>query len=849
VAVEDGRCVAQSLASAILEKHTGAITTHLLSDGLALGMKPSEFWMEDLLKVSHPVYTGPFPSVSVAVCTRDRTVGLRRCLDSLNLINYPRLELLVVDNASSDDSTARLVNEYPNVRYVREPCPGLDWARNRAILAAHGEIIAYTDDDAVVDPDWISALAAVFAQEPDVMAVTGLVAPYELETEAQILFEKDGGFGYGFQRKWYRQRGTGKFGTGANMAYRRELFNRIGFFDPALDVGTPSNGGGDLNMFLRVIKEGYTLIYEPSAIVRHVHRRDREALRIQMFSWGTGVCSHLLSSSLSYPHEAISFFILGIHWFWQRSVRRLIPSLLRPASFTRSLVLAEMWGFLIGVFQYFRARSITKKVETKFGPQPPIQHCTKNEFKDESLTRKTGFAVRIVDINQCRDTLMDVTDYPLTRVFVRRADRMLGHLDIANQHGNISSTRLWDAIAEEFNLRLLPESDASAPEFVTAEALTSLKREYLKTNGTAKSDTFPSLPVDIPVSVVIATYDRPDLLRKCLRSILGQQTSRPVEIIVVDNHPASHLTPPVMAEFPEAILVNEPRQGLSYARNAGIVASKGEIIIATDDDVSMPSDWLEMLVAPFARDDVTIVTGNVLPIELETSAQKLFEIYGGLQRGFKRRQVDCNWFESFKRCAVPTWQLGATANAAFRASLFSDPQIGLLDEALGPGTPTGCGEDIYLFYRALKTGYSIVYEAEAYVWHQHRRDISNLRRQIYCYSKGHVAYHLTTLFRDHDLRALLQLTINLPVWHLRRIKAWVRGRRKYPLSLVMIEIMGHLAGPFALWRSWRRVKREGRSIPYLRRPVPEFIGNSQQGRGCRLSRIPLNNASGEKAET
>jgi O-antigen biosynthesis protein len=151
-----------------------------------------------------------------------------------------------------------------------------------------------------------------------------------------------------------------------------------------------------------------------------------------------------------------------------------------------------------------------------------------------------------------------------------------------------------------------------------------------------------------------------------------------VEIIVVDNHPASHLTPTVVAEFSEVVLVNEPRQGLSYARNAGIVASKGRVIIA-DDDVSMPPGWLEKLVAPFARDDVMIVTGNVLPIELETSAQKLFEVYGGLQRGFKRCEADGNWFDSFKRKAVPTWKLGSTANAAFRATLFSDPQVGLLD--------------------------------------------------------------------------------------------------------------------------------------------------------------------------
>ena len=68
--------------------------------------------------------------------------------------------------------------------------------------------------------------------------------------------------------------GSGAYGTGANMAFRRSLFHQIGFFDPALDVGTVTNGGGDLDMFYRVIQEGHTLVYEPRAIVRHRHRRD-----------------------------------------------------------------------------------------------------------------------------------------------------------------------------------------------------------------------------------------------------------------------------------------------------------------------------------------------------------------------------------------------------------------------------------------------------------------------------------------------------------------------------------------------------------------------------------------------
>jgi hypothetical protein len=176
--------------------------------------------------------------------------------------------------------------------------------------------------------------------------------------------------------------------------------------------------------------------------------------------------------------------------------------------------------------------------------------------------------------------------------------------------------------------------------------------------------------------------------------------------------------------------------------------------------------------------------------------------------------VNGNWFKQFVS-AVPTWKLGATANAAFRAAIFTHPQIGLMDEALGPGMPSGVGEDTYLFYKVLRAGHTIVYEPSAYVWHKHRRDLAALRRQLYSYSKGHVAYHLTTLMRDQDLRALVHLGIWLPRYYLRRAKDRLRGRGDYPVSLILLEVAGSLVGPWALWRSRRRVKREGRSAPYV----------------------------------
>jgi glycosyltransferase involved in cell wall biosynthesis len=427
-------------------------------------------------------------------------------------------------------------------------------------------------------------------------------------------------------------------------------------------------------------------------------------------------------------------------------------------------------------------------------------------------------AVRTLDLSHPLKALADVSDYAGVCLFVMWGDRPLGRVEIANRHQPISTARLRQAIAAKLTLKLLQEG--LIQHFAPASLISSA-------TGPA------TLPANIPVSVVVATYDRPDDLRKCLHCLVNQASPRPVEIIVVDNHPVSGLTAAVVAEFPGVVLVDEPRQGLAYARNSGFSASRGEIVIATDDDVTMPPGWLEKLVAPFINPDTMAVTGNILPLELETAAQRLFEAYGGLGRGFEPMVVNGNWFKQFVS-AVPTWKLGATANAAFRAAIFTHPQIGLMDEALGPGMPSGVGEDTYLFYKVLRAGHTIVYEPSAYVWHKHRRDLAALRRQLYNYSKGHVAYHLTTLMRDQDLRALVHLGIWLPRYYLRRANDCLLSRGHYPLSLILLEIAGSLAGPRALWRSRRRVKREGRSVPYV--PMVQRSNAEQRPSAAEMQR-------------
>ena len=490
VPVINDQCTATAIGKVILEKHNKAIIYHLLRDKLAQSPQPGGLKIADLLAVQHPVYKGPQPLVTVAVCTRDRTADLARCLDSLNRLDYTNLDILVVDNAPDTGATERLVRTtYPNVRYTCEPRPGLDWARNRAIIEARGEIIAYTDDDVVVDPGWIKVLAEVFSENTEVMGVTGLVVPYELETEAQNFFELLGGFGRGFKHKWYQIHQeikksaaslyglSWKFGTGANMAFRRCLFNQIGYFDPALDVGTVTNGGGDLEMFFRVMKEGYTMVYEPGALVYHCHRRDYKQLKKQINGWGTGFCAYLIRSALAYPDERFSFLYIGLRWIW-RQTRGLLNSFVRHSVYPRDLILAELRGFFAGPVRYKMALRTAAKIKRNFGPLIPTTSTKESLLRKTFLNYHYPVAERTVDLNNPLHALTDVMDSSIVRVSVTRDVNILGSVDIANYYQPISVSRLREAVVENLSFKLIESAQNASMDSIQASVLEVLNFRF-----------------------------------------------------------------------------------------------------------------------------------------------------------------------------------------------------------------------------------------------------------------------------------------------------------------------------------------------------------------------------------
>ncbi|HMQ29570.1 MAG TPA: glycosyltransferase [Chloroflexaceae bacterium] len=302
-----------------------------------------------------PVAPAAEEPLSIVVCTHERPDDLERCLEALAPLAARGHELIVVDNAPRGARTAEVAARFP-ARYLREPRPGLDHARNLGLRAATRPIVAYTDDDAVPDPCWAAALQAPFG-DPAVGCVTGLVLPLELETPAQEQFEVYCAHRRDFQARVLAAPATppaagGVAGMGANMAFRRELLLRLGGFDPRLDGGRATRSGGDTDMFARVLEAGARIVYTPDALVWHRHRRTDAELRSCIYGYGVGLYS-FLTKRLVEGRDAQAL-VIGARWLVGPVVKGLWRRLRGRAAVPASLLLLELAGAFEGPLAYAR---------------------------------------------------------------------------------------------------------------------------------------------------------------------------------------------------------------------------------------------------------------------------------------------------------------------------------------------------------------------------------------------------------------------------------------------------------------------------------------------------------------
>ncbi len=378
---------AEECASHIWRALSEEINEHLRQDGLAAvdGLD-----VEGLASSAPPTcleereqFLAHAPFVSVIVPTRDRPEQIRRCLQSLMALEYPRYEIIVVDNAPSTSATADFIQQtcgdMPQVRYICEDRPGRCLALNSGMMAAQGEIMAFTDDDVVIDRYWLIELVRGFSRADDVACVTGLVLPLELEAPAQFWLEEFGGFSKGFTRcvfdlgehhpktRLYPYT-AGRLGTGANMSFRTTYLRSVGGFDVALGAGSPAQGAEDLAAFFQVVTGGYRLVYEPAALLYHPHRRDYMALRKYLYSNGVGLAAYLTKILLNNPRLLVELIPrLSYGLFFTLSPRSPMNSK-KSAQYPKELTTLMLKGMLFGPFAYLYSRWSKRNVRKEFAP-------------------------------------------------------------------------------------------------------------------------------------------------------------------------------------------------------------------------------------------------------------------------------------------------------------------------------------------------------------------------------------------------------------------------------------------------------------------------------------------------
>ena len=325
-------------------------------------------WLYDTLEWDERGPVEVTPIATVAVCTRDRPEDLQRCLDALMLLPDDGQEYLVIDNCPATDATRELVkHNYPQVRYVREDdLAGESAARNRALREAKHEFVAFTDDDAVPDRDWLRSLLRNF-RDPRVMCVTGLLMPLELETEAQEWFELYSPYGKGFDRQVFDGAHCNPLiiapvGVSGSMALRKSLIDCIGLFDEALGVGTPAKCGSDSEQFVRILRAGYCIVYEPRALSWHRHRRTWEEMRNLLKCYGIGVYAYW--TRIFVFNREFSVPLLAWRWLWYKQIPELIASWRKqPGSVPSDLLMAQLQGCISGPMAYFTSRQQLQKIK------------------------------------------------------------------------------------------------------------------------------------------------------------------------------------------------------------------------------------------------------------------------------------------------------------------------------------------------------------------------------------------------------------------------------------------------------------------------------------------------------
>lgn len=308
--------------------------------------------------------------VSIVVCTRDRYALLASCLQSvISSEQSHRYDELIVVDTSCDPLLRRRIEEdcrRIGAKYCYESRRGLSFARNTGIQKSSGEVVVFLDDDFIVERDCIGTLVRNY-NDPGVACCNGRMLSYRHD-DVSVLFEKYMSYDRGDNRieatardmKFVDLLGAALFKLDENRfprrhlppysvgfgfcSFRRAIFDVVGLFDTSLGRGTPRMGSDDVDMYYRILRKGYRIVYEPRALIWHNHRTTMKALVEYAYSSGVSVAAFTEKHSANDPYVFALFVgnaLLTLFWS--------VKALWRSDGTLWELSLAELRGLLRGV--------------------------------------------------------------------------------------------------------------------------------------------------------------------------------------------------------------------------------------------------------------------------------------------------------------------------------------------------------------------------------------------------------------------------------------------------------------------------------------------------------------------
>lgn len=377
--VTPGVATAPRLFAALLwPKVRAQVNEHLQRDGLAQVSTLDP--LQGIPRTGNG--TGPacltFPTgglgaedVSVIVPTLGRSPVLAELLRSLLDGTMRPREIVIALNDAADHSVEALVRErfgQDPVRVVVASRRGAAHARNVGAHSSTGPVLAFLDDDVEVDQFWLEGVLRGFGRERDVACVTGLIMPAALEAPAQVRLQQFGGFDKGVVPTLYNLDRhavrhplypylPGIFGSGANFAMRREVFDALGGFDECLGPGTATGGGEDIDLLMRTVLDGHLLAYEPQASVLHHHRVADDGLRSTVFAYGRGLGAVILKQTArpESRSQIVRRLPQGVRYLLSGSSPKNVRS--QDEGYPGSLRIAELAGLISAPIAYRRSRS------------------------------------------------------------------------------------------------------------------------------------------------------------------------------------------------------------------------------------------------------------------------------------------------------------------------------------------------------------------------------------------------------------------------------------------------------------------------------------------------------------